>query len=98
MDDGHLVYEYNMMIIEDYQARSAGRIAPGEHVIEVVTTLQSPKPLSAADVVLKVDGKEWRMDMDDGMYLIDGKTLRKRTTMSKFGVNVGDVPLSFQKR
>lgn len=49
-------------------------------------------------LALKVDGKEWRMDMDDGMYLIDDKTLRNRTTTSKFGVKVGDGPLSFQKR
>lgn len=58
MDDGHLVYEYNMMIIENYQARSADKIAPGRHRIELDTTLQSPKPLSPAIVVLKVDDKE----------------------------------------
>ncbi|MEK1888494.1 MAG: sulfatase-like hydrolase/transferase [Phyllobacterium sp.] len=58
MDAGYLVYEYNMMIIENYQARSAEKIAPGKHLIEIDTTLGSPKPLSAADVILKVDGKE----------------------------------------
>ncbi|MGO7553516.1 arylsulfatase [Rhizobium johnstonii] len=58
MDDGHLVYEYNMMIIENYQARGPDRILHGKHRIEIDTTLQSPKPLSAADVLLKVDGKE----------------------------------------
>jgi arylsulfatase len=58
MDKGHLVYDYNMMIIEDYQARSVDKIAPGKHVIEIRTTLQSAKPLSAANVVLKVDDVE----------------------------------------
>jgi arylsulfatase len=58
MDKGQLVYEYNMMIIERYIARSAAKIAPGRHRIEVTTALASAKPLSPAEVVLKVDGQE----------------------------------------
>ena len=58
MDKGQLVYEYNMMIIERYQARSKAKLAPGKHHIEVVTTLAEPRPLSPAEVVLSVDGKE----------------------------------------
>ncbi|MCI4428011.1 MAG: arylsulfatase [Burkholderiales bacterium] len=58
MDKGQLVYEYNMMIIERYIARSPAPIAAGKHRIEVSTKLQSARPLSAADVVLKVDGQE----------------------------------------
>ena len=58
MDKGQLVYEYNMMIIERYVARSAALISAGKHRIEVTTKLQSAQPLSAADVVLKVDGVE----------------------------------------
>ncbi len=58
MDNGQLVYEYNMMIIERYQARSKGKIAPGKHRIEVLTTITEPRPLSPAEVVLTVDGKE----------------------------------------
>ncbi len=56
MDDGHLVYEYNMMIIERYVARSNTKLAPGRHNIEVVTTVA--KPGAPAKVVLKVDGAE----------------------------------------
>ena len=56
MDQGHLVYLYNMMIIEQYKARSAEPISPGEHKIEVVTEIAGPgKPGTAA---LLVDGKE----------------------------------------
>ena len=51
MDDGQLVYEYNMMIIERYTARSAGKIAAGKHVIEVDTDLTDARPLSPATVV-----------------------------------------------
>ncbi|MCU0921257.1 MAG: arylsulfatase, partial [Burkholderiaceae bacterium] len=58
MDQGQLVYEYNMMIIERYVARTRSAIPAGKHRIEVSTRLQSAKPLAAADVVLKVDGQE----------------------------------------
>jgi arylsulfatase A-like enzyme len=58
MDKGDLLYEYNMMIIERYIARSASKIAAGKRHIEVTTQLESPKPLSPAVVVLKVDGQE----------------------------------------
>jgi arylsulfatase len=56
MDDGHLVYEYNMMIIERYIARSTDKLVPGRHKIEVITTVA--KPGAPAKVVLKVDGAE----------------------------------------
>ena len=47
-----------MMIIERYIARSATKLAAGKRRIEVTTTLASAKPLSPAEVVLKVDGQE----------------------------------------
>jgi arylsulfatase A-like enzyme len=56
MDKGQLVYEYNMMIIERYTARTQEKLAPGKHTIEVVTTIA--KPGAPAEVVLAVDGKE----------------------------------------
>ena len=58
MDGGQLVYEYNMMIIERYTARSAQKIAAGRHRIEVETIFMDKRPLSPATVVLKVDGVE----------------------------------------
>jgi len=56
MDDGQLVYEYNMMIIERYIGRSKEKLAAGKHKIEVDTTIA--KPGAAAAIVLKVDGAE----------------------------------------
>ena len=53
MDKGRLVYEYNMMIIERYTARSKDKLAPGKHRIEVDTTIA--KPGAPAEVVL--DGR-----------------------------------------
>ncbi|WP_428663604.1 arylsulfatase [Reyranella sp.] len=58
MDSGQLVFEYNMMIIERYTARSAQKIPGGRHAIEVETTFMDKRPLSPAIVVLKVDGVE----------------------------------------
>ena len=58
MDGGQLVYEYNMMIIERYTARSAQKIAAGRHRIEAETIFMDKRPLSPATVVLKVDGVE----------------------------------------
>ncbi len=56
MDEGRLVYEYNMLIIERTTARSAAALAPGQHTIEVEETIA--RPGAAAEVVLKVDGQE----------------------------------------
>lgn len=58
MDKGQVAYEYNMMMIERYIGRSKDRIAPGKHRIEVKTTMKDKRPLSAAEVVITVDGKE----------------------------------------
>jgi arylsulfatase len=42
MDKGHLIYEYNMMLIEQYSARSATPLAAGKHTIEVITDIKGP--------------------------------------------------------
>lgn len=46
---------------------------------------------------LPVDGKEYDVELDDWMYLMDGKTLINRSYMSKFGVEVGQITLVFRK-
>ena len=48
-------------------------------------------------LALPVDGKVYNVDMDDWMYLVDDHVLLNRTTMSKFGVRLGEVTLSFSK-
>jgi len=48
-------------------------------------------------LLLPVDGKTWEMTMDDWMFLIDEKTMINRTSMSKFGIEVGQVSLFFRK-
>ncbi|MFO0990529.1 MAG: arylsulfatase [Hyphomicrobiales bacterium] len=56
MDNGFLVYEYNMMIIENYQARSANRLSAGKHAIVIDT--QIAKPAGPAEVKITIDGAE----------------------------------------
>jgi hypothetical protein len=49
-------------------------------------------------LALPVDGKIVNVDMEDWMYLIDEQVMLNRTAMSKYGVNLGSVTLSFTKR
>jgi Protein of unknown function (DUF3833) len=49
-------------------------------------------------LALPVDGKTYQVDMDDWMYLMDDQILMNKTTMSKFGVYLGEVTLFFKKR
>jgi hypothetical protein len=46
---------------------------------------------------LPVDGKEYEVQFDDWMFLIDRQVMLNRATMSKFGVRLGEVLISFSK-
>ncbi len=46
---------------------------------------------------LPVDGSQYEVQFDDWMYLIDNKVMLNRATMSKFGIRLGEVTLSFVK-
>ncbi|MHB2248016.1 DUF3833 domain-containing protein [Pseudomonas fitomaticsae] len=47
---------------------------------------------------LAVDDSTYEVSMDDWMYLMDEDTLINRTSMSKFGVEVGQVTLFFRRQ
>ena len=47
---------------------------------------------------LPVDGKEYEVQFDDWMFLVDDRVMLNRATMSKFGVTLGEVLLSFTKQ
>ena len=49
-------------------------------------------------LALPVDGRTWHVEMDDWMYLVDEEVLLNRTEMSKFGIRLGEVTLSFRRR
>ena len=46
---------------------------------------------------LPVDGSVYEVQFDDWMYLVDERVMLNRATMSKFGVRLGEVTLSFTK-
>ena len=46
---------------------------------------------------LPVDGKEYDVQFDDWMFLVDERVMLNRATMSKFGITLGVVLLYFTK-
>jgi len=46
---------------------------------------------------LPVDGKVVEVDFNDWMYLLDDKVMLNKAQMSKFGIRLGEVTLSFRK-
>jgi arylsulfatase len=70
MKDGYLVYLYNMLIIEQYETRSAAPVKSGKHKIEVITSISGPGKSGTA--TLLVDGTEV------------GKAVLKRTVPAAF--------------
>ena len=47
---------------------------------------------------LDVDGRNYHVDFDDWMYLQDELVMLNRSTMTKFGIRLGELTLSFRKR
>lgn len=48
-------------------------------------------------LALPVDGRVVNVQLDDWMFLMDEHTLLNRAVMTKFGVHLGDLTLSFHK-
>lgn len=46
---------------------------------------------------LPVDDKVYEVQFDDWMYLMDQRVMLNKAAMSKFGIHLGDVTLSFYK-
>ena len=46
---------------------------------------------------LPVDGKVYEVQFDDWMYLVDERVMLNKAVMSKFGLRLGEVTLSFTK-
>jgi hypothetical protein len=49
-------------------------------------------------LALPVDGRVWNVEFDDWMFLMDGRVMLNKAVMSKWGVRLGEVTLSFVKR
>ena len=48
-------------------------------------------------LALPVDGKVWEVQFDDWMVLVDERVMLNKAAMSKFGIRLGEVTLSFTK-
>lgn len=48
-------------------------------------------------LALPVDGRVWEVQFDDWMLLMDRQVMLNRARMSKFGITLGEVTLSFHK-
>ena len=48
-------------------------------------------------LLLPVDGRTWEVQFDDWMFLMDDQVMLNRAVMSKFGIRIGEVLLSFQR-
>ena len=48
-------------------------------------------------LLLPVDGRTWEVQFDDWMFLVDDQVMLNRAVMSKFGIRLGEVLLSFHK-
>lgn len=49
-------------------------------------------------LALPVDGRVWEVQFDDWMYLMDERVMLNKAVMSKWGIRLGEVTLSFLKR
>ena len=58
LDDGILVYEYNLFILQRTKIRSSVPVPPGRVRIGVRTAYAEPRPAGPLDVTLTLDGQE----------------------------------------
>ena len=49
-------------------------------------------------MALPVDGRVWEVQFDDWMYLMNDRVMLNKAVMSKWGVRLGEVTLSFTRR
>ena len=49
-------------------------------------------------LALPVDGTVWHVQFDDWMYLMSDSVMLNKASMSKLGIFLGEVTLSFTKR
>jgi hypothetical protein len=49
-------------------------------------------------LALPVDGRVWEVQFDDWMWLVDERVMLNKAVMSKWGIRLGEVTLSFTKK
>jgi hypothetical protein len=70
-----------------------------DDVVGVATGVSSGNALNwRYTLALPVDDKVYDVQFDDWMYLVDDKVMLNKAEMSKFGIRLGEVTLSFTKK
>lgn len=49
-------------------------------------------------MALPVGGRVWEVQFDDWMFLVDERVMLNKAAMSKFGIHLGEVTLSFTRK
>jgi hypothetical protein len=76
--------------------RYSGR---ADDVVGVATGVAAGNALNwRYTLALPVDGTVYNVQFDDWMYLMDDRVMLNKAAMSKFGIFLGEVTLSFTKR
>ena len=80
-------------------------VAPGKYTGKADDVIGEANGSSAGNALnwaytlaLPVDGTVYHVQFDDWMYLVTPKVMINKAQMSKFGINLGEVTLSFYKR
>ena len=80
-------------------------VAPGKYIGKADDVVGEANGSSAGNALnwaytlaLPVDGTVYHVQFDDWMYLVTPKVMINKAQMSKFGINLGEVTLSFHKR
>jgi hypothetical protein len=80
-------------------------VSPGKYVGKADDVVGDANGLAAGNALnwaytlaLPVDGTIYHVQFDDWMYLMNSKVMINKAKMSKFGIELGEVTLSFYKR
>jgi hypothetical protein len=80
-------------------------VAPGKYIGKADDVVGEANGASAGNALnwsytlaLPVDGTIYHVQFDDWMYLLTSKVMLNKAKMSKFGIELGEVTLSFYKR
>ena len=80
-------------------------LAPGKYIGKADDVVGEANGASAGNALnwaytlaLPVDGTVYHVQFDDWMYLLTPKVMLNKAKMSKFGIELGEVTLSFYKR
>jgi hypothetical protein len=107
MEDGMLVLDESFVYADGEQAKRLWRIRPlGNGVYEgtasdVVGTARGRAAGNALhwtyDLDLPINGRLWRVHFDDWMLLQDSVVMLNKSTITKFGVELGQVFIFFRR-